>query len=101
MMDWCHPPIKQITDPIKGQKGSKKPEVDGREMLVRPGKKREQRIAGYKAEKAGQHGRGGHAQVLPNQTGKQSRQPDPGHRVRAKREAIVDRWVTLRNQGGS
>ena len=53
------------------------------ERLVRPDGKRERRIPGCKAEKAkrakgGDHkGREGHAQVVPNQTGKQSRQPDP------------------------
>ena len=45
--------------------------------------KRERLIPGCKAEKAkkakgGDHnGREGHAQVVPNQTGKQSCQPDP------------------------
>ena len=45
--------------------------------------KRERRIPGCKAEKAKRakggdlNGREGHAQVVPNQTGKQSRQLDP------------------------
>ena len=53
------------------------------ERLVRPDGKRERHIPGCKAEKAkraeeGDHnGREGHAQVVPNQSGKQSRQPDP------------------------
>ena len=54
-----------------------------KERLVRPVEKREWHIPGCKAEKAkwakgGDHnGREGHAQVVPNQTGKQSLQPDP------------------------
>ena len=58
-----------------------------RERLVKPDVKREQRIPGCKAEKAKRakgsdhNGREGHAQVVPNQTDEQSRQPDPvtGH----------------------
>ena len=53
------------------------------ERLVKPGRKREQRIPVCKAEKAERakacdhNGREGYAQVVPNQTGKQSGQPDP------------------------
>ena len=67
--------------------GSDKPKREGNTpnspRSAENAEKREWRIPGCKAEKAKRakgcdhNGREGHAQVVPNQTGKQSRQPDP------------------------